>query len=52
VIAHRLSTLRKSDRILVIDQNRIAEIGTHKDLIAKKGIYFHLVKAQLEMSRV
>lgn len=52
VIAHRLSTLRKSDRIIVIDQNKIAEIGKHDELIAKRGIYYNLVKAQLEMNAV
>lgn len=51
-IAHRLSTLRKSDRILVIDENKIAEIGKHEDLIKKRGIYYNLVKAQLEMNKV
>ncbi len=51
-IAHRLSTLRKSDRILVIDGNRIVEFGNHKELMMKKGLYYSLVTAQLKMSRV
>ena len=45
-IAHRLSTLRNADKILVIDHGRIAEFGTHKELLDRKGIYFKLVMAQ------
>lgn len=48
-IAHRLSTLKNADRLLVIDGHNIAEIGSHEELVAQKGIYYHLVKAQLEM---
>ncbi len=48
-IAHRLSTLQNADRLIVIDGHRIAEIGTHEELLHKEGIYYHLVKAQLEM---
>lgn len=48
-IAHRLSTLQNADRLIVIDGHRIAEIGSHKELLAKKGMYYRLVKAQLEM---
>lgn len=51
-IAHRLSTLRNADRLVVIDKHRIAEMGTHEELIAKKGIYYGLVKTQLEMQRI
>ena len=51
-IAHRLSTLRNSTRLLVIDEHRIAEIGTHSELIAKKGIYYGLVVAQMQMNQV
>jgi ATP-binding cassette subfamily B protein len=51
-IAHRLSTLRNADRLVVIDRHRIAEIGTHDELIAQKGIYYNLVKTQLEMSKI
>lgn len=48
-IAHRLSTLKNADRLVVIDKHRIAEIGTHEELLKKRGIYYGLVTAQLEM---
>lgn len=51
-IAHRLSTLRNANRLVVIDKHQIAEIGTHDELIAQKGIYYHLVKTQLEMQKI
>lgn len=51
-IAHRLSTLRKSDRIIVIDQHKIAEIGTHNELLRQKGLYYELVTAQLKMNKI
>ena len=46
VIAHRLSTIRKADQILVIEDGRIAERGTHDELIAKGGRYYHLFTYQ------
>lgn len=46
VIAHRLSTIRNADRILVIDQGRIIEMGSHEELMDKKGHYYQLYKAQ------
>ncbi|MEL7532083.1 MAG: ABC transporter ATP-binding protein [Bacteroidota bacterium] len=46
VIAHRLSTIRKADQILVIEEGRIAERGTHDELIDKKGRYFELYTYQ------
>ena len=49
-IAHRLSTLRGADRLVVIDKHSIAEIGTHNELLEKKGIYYNLVTAQLKMA--
>ncbi|HET7302317.1 MAG TPA: hypothetical protein VFI74_03245, partial [Candidatus Saccharimonadales bacterium] len=42
VIAHRLSTIQKMDRILVLDGGTIAEQGSHKELLAKKGLYARL----------
>ncbi|MCM1150723.1 MAG: ABC transporter ATP-binding protein/permease [Alistipes sp.] len=46
VIAHRLSTIRNADRILVVDHGRIAEQGTHASLMARGGIYAHLIEMQ------
>jgi ATP-binding cassette subfamily B protein len=46
VIAHRLSTIKKAHRILVIEDGRIAEIGTHVDLLKVKGKYFQLYTRQ------
>jgi ATP-binding cassette subfamily B protein len=46
VIAHRLSTIREADRILVIDAGRIAEAGTHEELVALRGQYFRMYEAQ------
>ena len=51
-IAHRLSTLREADRLVVIDDHCIAETGTHNELLEKKGIYYNLVTAQLQMQKV
>jgi ATP-binding cassette subfamily B protein len=51
-IAHRLSTLRKADRIVVLDNHTIAEVGSHNQLMRQKGIYYGLVMAQLDMHRV
>jgi ATP-binding cassette subfamily B protein len=49
VVAHRLSTVRKADQIIVLDKGGVAEQGTHKELIAQEGIYFNLIKDQLEL---
>lgn len=46
IIAHRLSTIRKADRIFVIDQGRILEEGSHRELMEKKGAYYHLYQSQ------
>jgi len=45
-IAHRLSTLRKADRLVVMDRGRIVEIGSHDELMAREGHYFRLYQAQ------
>ncbi len=47
-IAHRLSTLRGADKLLVLDHGRVAEFGTHKELLDRRGIYYKLVMAQTE----
>lgn len=49
VVAHRLSTVRRADQIVVIDKGRIAERGTHEELLGLKGAYYNLVKNQLEL---
>lgn len=51
-IAHRLSTLKNSDWIYVVDQGRIAESGTHDGLMEQGGIYHRLVKIQTELTRL
>jgi ATP-binding cassette, subfamily B, bacterial len=50
-IAHRLSTLKNSDRILVVDKGQIVEQGTHEELLTLGGLYYRLVKIQTELSR-
>jgi len=49
VVAHRLSTVKNADQIVVLDKGKIVETGTHKDLVALKGKYYELVKNQLEL---
>jgi ABC-type multidrug transport system fused ATPase/permease subunit len=47
VIAHRLSTVRDADRMIVLDAGRVAEIGDHETLLARSGLYARLVSRQL-----
>jgi ATP-binding cassette subfamily B protein len=49
IVAHRLSTVRNADKIIVIDSGRVVETGTHESLIEARGAYFNLVKNQLEL---
>lgn len=49
IVAHRLSTVKNADQIIVLDNGKILEIGDHKELTIKKGAYYNLVKNQLEL---
>lgn len=49
IIAHRLSTVREADNILVLDKGHLVEQGNHKVLSEKRGLYYHLIKNQLEL---
>ena len=48
VIAHRLSTIESADEILVVDHGEIVEHGTHRELMARKGFYYSMYRAQFE----
>ena len=49
IVAHRLSTVKNADQIVVIDQGKVVEIGNHESLTTKRGAYYNLVKNQLEL---
>lgn len=52
IIAHRLSTVKNADQILVVDDGKIIESGKHNDLLNERGTYYNLVKNQLELEKL
>ena len=51
VVAHRLSTVKQADQIIVLQDGEVQEVGTHEELVAKKAYYYELIKNQLELSK-
>lgn len=51
IVAHRLSTVKNADQIVVLDSGKVVEIGTHNELVAKRGAYYELVRNQLELGK-
>ncbi len=49
IVAHRLSTVKHADQIVVLEKREIVEIGRHEELVAKRGHYYNLVSNQLEL---
>ncbi len=49
IVAHRLSTVKNADQIIVLEKGRVVEVGDHQSLAAQRGAYYHLVKNQLEL---
>ena len=49
IVAHRLSTVKNADQIIVLDEGNLIERGTHEELIQLKGKYYSLIKNQLEL---
>ena len=52
IIAHRLSTVKNADQILVMEDGKIVEKGNHQELVNEQGIYFQLVKNQLDLEKL
>lgn len=52
IIAHRLSTVKNADQIIVMDEGKIMEVGTHEQLVFKKQVYFDLVRNQLDLEKI
>ena len=50
-IAHRLSTVRNADKIIVLHHGEIVEVGTHETLISHQGVYYQLIENQLELNK-
>ena len=51
IIAHRLSTIKNADNIIVINEGQVTESGKHNELIKQRGLYFNLVKDQIELNQ-
>ena len=51
IVAHRLSTVRNADQIIVLNQGHVVECGTHADLIENENYYYNLIKNQLELGK-
>ena len=51
-IAHRLSTLANADRLIVLDKGKVAETGSHNELLKNKGVYYNLVMAQRQTAKL
>ncbi len=49
IVAHRLSTVKNADQIVVLEKGKVAECGTHRQLVERGGVYYNLVKNQLEL---
>ena len=49
IVAHRLSTVKNADQIIVIDNGKVVEMGNHNSLIQAKSVYYNLIKNQLEL---
>ena len=49
IVAHRLSTVRNADNIIVLEKGGVVEIGTHEELVGQRNAYFNLVRNQLEL---